>query len=170
MEERMLKQLSIVVATLTALPCLAQAQQYGQGQTMPAQPQMQTQTQNAQPHVHSQAVQPQMQTQGVQPQMQTRAVQPQTQPMGQAMPAQAPMQGQGAPTMNNAAPSQAQASNGTGGTFKDEYGNLYNSRGDRIDRRGRILPPQWTGRVGNHPCGQPGAELLRRNGRCVGVR
>jgi hypothetical protein len=134
MEEPMLKQLSIVVATLTVLPCLAQAQQYGQptGQAMPAQPQMQTQ--------------------GAQPQMQTRAVQPQTQPMGQAMPAQAPMQGQGAPMMNNAAPSQAQASNDTGGTFKDEYGNLYNSRGDRVDRRGRILPP---------PVTPPGARALR---------
>ena len=40
-------------------------------------------------------------------------------------------------------PEQAQATipTGPGGTFKDECGFLYNSRGDRIDARGRILPP-----------------------------
>jgi hypothetical protein len=35
----------------------------------------------------------------------------------------------------------------TGGSFKDEYGNLYNSRGDRIDRNGRLLSPPRTARA-----------------------
>jgi hypothetical protein len=36
--------------------------------------------------------------------------------------------------------------------FKDEYGNRYNSRGDRIDAAGRIMPP---------PVTPPGAPALR---------
>ena len=32
----------------------------------------------------------------------------------------------------------------TVGSFRDEYGNLYNSRGDRIDRNGRLLSPPRT--------------------------
>jgi hypothetical protein len=40
----------------------------------------------------------------------------------------------------------------TGGTMRDEYGMMYNSRGDRIDRSGRILPP---------PVTPPGARALR---------
>jgi hypothetical protein len=35
----------------------------------------------------------------------------------------------------------------TAGAFKDEYGNLYNSRGDRIDRNGRLLSPPRTARA-----------------------
>jgi hypothetical protein len=49
-------------------------------------------------------------------------------------------------------PSQAAAPADAGGTMKDEYGNMYNSRGDRIDRSGRILPP---------PVTPPGARALR---------
>jgi hypothetical protein len=30
------------------------------------------------------------------------------------------------------------------GSFKDECGFRYNSRGDRIDERGRVLPPPMT--------------------------
>ena len=43
-------------------------------------------------------------------------------------------------------PAQAQAMDavGPGGTFKDECGFRYNSRGDRIDAAGRILPPPLT--------------------------
>ena len=65
-----------------------------------------------------------------------------------------PMQSQGVPMMNNASPSQAQAAapSDAGGTTRDEYGNMYNSRGDRIDRSGRILPP---------PVTPPGARALR---------
>jgi hypothetical protein len=39
-----------------------------------------------------------------------------------------------------------------GGTMRDEYGNMYNSRGDRIDRSGRIIAP---------PVTPPGARALR---------
>ena len=40
-------------------------------------------------------------------------------------------------------PEQAQATVpiGPDGSFRDECGFRYNSRGDRIDARGRILPP-----------------------------
>jgi hypothetical protein len=55
-------------------------------------------------------------------------------------------------TMNQSMPSQAMAPTGPEGTFKDEYGFRYNSRGDRIDARGRILPP---------PVTPPGARALK---------
>ena len=49
------------------------------------------------------------------------------------------------PPMGNAGPSQAMVPADTGGgTIRDEYGNRYNSRGDRIDRSGRIIPPPVT--------------------------
>jgi hypothetical protein len=57
----------------------------------------------------------------------------------------------GTPHVTRIAQSAATAAN-AGSTFKDEYGNLYNSRGDRIDRAGRILPP---------PVTPPGARALR---------
>ena len=56
----------------------------------------------------------------------------------------------GAPHITQTA--QAPAPADTGGSFRDEYGNLYNSRGDRIDRAGRIVPP---------PVTPPGARALR---------
>src|SRR5262252_7631776 len=45
-----------------------------------------------------------------------------------------PMQSQGVPMASPAYPQQAQAMGpaDTGGTIRDEYGMLYNSRGDRI--------------------------------------
>jgi len=58
-----------------------------------------------------------------------------------------PMQSQSMPQQQ----AMALTDNG-GGTFRDEYGFLYNSRGDRIDRSGRILPP---------PVTRPGARALR---------
>lgn len=66
----------------------------------------------------------------------------------------APMQGQGpmqGVPIYNAAPSQAMAPE-SGGVTRDEYGNRYNSRGDRIDRSGRIIPP---------PVSPPGARALQ---------
>jgi hypothetical protein len=54
--------------------------------------------------------------------------------------------------MSQAYPQQSMAPATTGGTMRDEYGNLYNSRGDRIDRAGRIMPP---------PVTPPGARALR---------
>ena len=66
------------------------------------------------------------------PQMSPRMAQPMP---AQSMPAQ-----------------QAMAPNDAGGSLRDEYGMLYNSRGDRIDRNGRILPP---------PVTPPGARALR---------
>jgi hypothetical protein len=141
----MLKQLSIAALALAAFPTLAEAQQrvpvdqYGRPvQAAPAQPQMQnppsSQMQN------SQVQSAPMQSQGV----------PMAQPM-QSQPMQSqPMQGQ--PAMNNAYPSQAMAPSDSGGTMRDEYGNLYNSRGDRIDRSGRVIPP---------PVTPPGARALR---------
>jgi hypothetical protein len=138
MEDPMLKQFSIVALALGALPSLADAQQrvavdqYGRPVNQPTY-QMPAQTMPAQPGMQSQGV-----------------------PMAQPMPAQAqaPMQGQSGPMMNNAYPSQAQAMApaDNGSPMKDEYGNLYNSRGDRIDRSGRILPP---------PVTPPGARALR---------
>ena len=71
--------------------------------------------------------------------------------MSQRMPAQPPIQNQGAP-MYNAGPSLAVAPADSGGTTRDEYGNRYNSRGDRIDRSGRIIPP---------PVTPPGARAYR---------
>jgi hypothetical protein len=45
-------------------------------------------------------------------------------------------------------PSQAQAPSSVrfapDGSFRDECGFRYNSRGDRIDARGRVLPPPRT--------------------------
>ena len=50
-------------------------------------------------------------------------------------------------------PTQAQAPVTTGpdGTFKDECGFRYNNRGDRIDARGRVLPPPLTS-AGGRAC------------------
>lgn len=65
---------------------------------------------------------------------------------GRSMPARASMaDSQGVP-MYRAGPSQAQAMSpaDTGSVTRDEYGNMYNSRGDRIDRSGRIIPPPMT--------------------------
>ena len=45
---------------------------------------------------------------------------------------------------NQPAQAQAMVPVGPGGTFKDECGFRYNSRGDRIDAGGRILPPPLT--------------------------
>ena len=67
------------------------------------------------------------------PQMSQRMPRP-SQPM--------PMQSQGAPTYND--PSQAMAPSDNRRTMRDEYGNRYNSRGDRIDRSGRIIAPPMT--------------------------
>jgi len=69
----------------------------------------------------------------------------------------APMIAQAAPApggaqMNRSNPSQAAAPSDVGGTMRDEYGNMYNSRGDRIDRSGRIIAP---------PVTPPGARALR---------
>jgi hypothetical protein len=52
-------------------------------------------------------------------------------------------QAQTAPSQMQVQPAQAQATvpEGPSGNFRDECGFLYNSRGDRIDARGRILPP-----------------------------
>ena len=63
-----------------------------------------------------------------------------------------PMQSQGAPMAGPSYPQQAMAPSDTGGSMRDEYGMMYNSRGDRIDRAGRILPP---------PVTPPGARALR---------
>jgi hypothetical protein len=63
---------------------------------------------------------------------------------GTAMPMRAPMVAQ-------ASPQQALAPD-CSGTLRDEYGMMYNCRGDRIDRLGRILPP---------PVTPPGARALR---------
>jgi hypothetical protein len=63
-----------------------------------------------------------------------------------------PMQSQGAPMAGPSYRQQAMAPDDTGGTMRDEYGMMYNSRGDRIDRSGRILPP---------PVTPPGARALR---------
>ena len=49
-------------------------------------------------------------------------------------------------------PAPMPASAERGGTFRDEYGNLYNSRGDRLDRSGHIIAP---------PVTPPGARALR---------
>lgn len=72
----------------------------------------------------------------------------------QRMPAQPmPMQSRGVPMHDgHAAPQQAMAPAEPGGTLRDEYGNRYNSRGDRIDRSGRIIPP---------PVTPPGARAYR---------
>lgn len=71
---------------------------------------------------------------------------------GDAQMGQPPMPAQGAPMMNDRSPSQAMAPSDNQSSFKDEYGNMYNSRGDRVDRSGRILPP---------PVTPPGAPALR---------
>jgi hypothetical protein len=42
-------------------------------------------------------------------------------------------------------PQQAAVPMRADGTFTDECGFRYNSRGDRIDARGRVLPPPLTG-------------------------
>ncbi len=50
-------------------------------------------------------------------------------------------------------PQQSQAlASDCSGTLRDEYGMMYNCRGDRIDRLGRILPP---------PVTPPGARAYR---------
>jgi hypothetical protein len=118
----MLKQLSIAALTLAAFPTLAEAQQ-----RVPVD-------QYGRP----------VQAAPAQPQMQNSQMQSQGVPMAQ------PMQGQ--PAMNNAYPSQAMAPSDGSGTMRDEYGNMYNSRGDRIDRSGRVIPP---------PVTPPGARALR---------
>jgi hypothetical protein len=123
----MLKQLSIAALALAAFPSLAEAQQ-----RVPVD-------QYGRP----------VQTMPAQPQMQGSQMQSQGVPMAQPMQNQ-PMQGQ--PAMSNAYPSQAMAPSDSGGTMRDEYGNMYNSRGDRIDRSGRIIPP---------PVTPPGARALR---------
>ena len=56
---------------------------------------------------------------------------------------------QGAPLIAHAPPEPSAA---PAGAVRDEYGNLYNSSGERIDRSGRILPP---------PATPPGARALR---------
>jgi len=119
----MLKQLSIAAIALTVLPTVADAQQ------RPVDP-------YGRPYVMS----PPQPSPG-DPQYGARAMPA----PAQAMPAQA------AP-MAPAYPQQAMAPNAAGGSFRDEYGFLYNSRGDRVDRSGRILPP---------PVTPPGARALR---------
>jgi hypothetical protein len=69
---------------------------------------------------------------------------------GAPMLAQAPAPS--AAQMNKPYPSQAAAPSDAGGTMRDEYGNHYHSRGDRIDRSGRIIAP---------PVTPPGARALR---------
>jgi hypothetical protein len=122
MEEPMLKQLSFAALALVALPAVAGAQ--------PLDP-------YGRPYVMS----PPQPSPG-DPQMSQRM------PM---RPQPMPMQDPGAP-MYGPGPSQAMAPADTGGTMRDEYGNLYNSRGDRIDRSGRIIPP---------PVTPPGARAYR---------
>jgi hypothetical protein len=73
-------------------------------------------------------------------------------PGGQGQAVQSSGQMQSGGMMNQPAPSQAMAPTGPDGTFKDEYGFRYNSRGDRVDARGRILPP---------PVTPPGARALK---------
>jgi hypothetical protein len=47
--------------------------------------------------------------------------------------------------MSQGGPSQAMAPDGMEKpAFKDEYGFMYNSRGDRVDARGRIIAPPQT--------------------------
>jgi hypothetical protein len=57
---------------------------------------------------------------------------------------------QGAPQIAQAPPASSPAR--AGGTMTDEYGNMYNSRGERIDRSGRVIAP---------PVTPPGARALR---------
>jgi hypothetical protein len=44
-------------------------------------------------------------------------------------------------TTNEPAQAQAPIRTAPDGSFRDECGFRYNSRGDRIDARGRVLPP-----------------------------
>lgn len=75
---------------------------------------------------------------------------PQPSPGDPQMPGM-PMQSQGVPMARPSYPQEAMAPTDTGGIIRDEYGMMYNSRGDRIDRFGRILPP---------PVTPPGARAL----------
>jgi hypothetical protein len=143
----MLRYLSIAAIALAAVPGLAVAQQprvavdqYGRpiSQPMPAQPAMPTQSGPVDPNGRPYVMSPPQPTPG---------------DPGYGAPAQRAVQSQGSPTMNSPAnASQAMASGDSGGTIRDEYGMLYNSRGDRVDRAGRILPP---------PVTPPGARALR---------
>jgi hypothetical protein len=157
----MLRNLSIAALALAALPSLAEAQQYSQpagqpmshppGHAMPAQPQVQAQPMQGQP-MQGQTMQRQAGPVDASGRPYVMSP-PQPSPgdpgygRGMATPAQAPMS-----TQSASMPSQAMAPSDAGGTMRDEYGNLYNSRGDRVDRKGRILPP---------PVTPPGARALR---------
>ena len=69
-------------------------------------------------------------------------MQPMPGAQGQAVQSGGQMQSGG--MMDQPMQSQAMTPTGPDGTFKDEYGFRYNSRGDRVDARGRILPPPVT--------------------------
>ena len=130
----MILRVSLLTVALTGLAGLAHAQiaanDYAKANADEAK-QVQVQRQ-----VHS----PQMQTTMTQSPQMVMGQPMAQQPMAQmAPPMQQPM-AQMAPPMAPL-PEQAQAVTRSGhrAAMKDEYGNLYNERGDRIDRRGNII-------------------------------